>query len=139
MSLRTFCFKLIGLAALSQAPLALASSEIDPARIEFANAVYEATPHWVHDHRPQALLRAVVVLNIKLDADNHWRADVVRTNTQQPEMLTRALETVMRARVGAIPDHLRGKLSKEGFMETWLFDNDGTFQVKTLAKVQMSE
>ncbi len=139
MSLRTFCFKLVGVALLSQAPLALASSEIDPARIDFARAIYEARPDWVHDHRPQALLRAVVVLNIKLLDDNHWHAEVVRTNTRQPEMLTRALESVRHARVGAIPTHLRDKLSKEGFMETWLFDNDGTFQVKTLAKAQMSE
>ena len=29
------------------------------------------------------------------------------------------------------------KLAHGGLMETWLFDNDGTFQVKTLAKAQM--
>lgn len=138
MSLRTVGFKVLASAALCWGAPSMAS-DIDPARMEFANAVHEAAPDWVHNRRPQALLRAVVVLNIKLDADNHWRADVVRTNSEQPEMLTRALETVLRARVGALPDHLRDKLSKEGFMETWLFDNDGTFQVKTLAKAQMNE
>ncbi len=138
MNPRTLCFKLAALAALSPMSVAVAG-EVPPEQLEFARSIYAASPEWVHDHRPQALLRAVIVLNIKLDANNRWRADVVRTNTQQPAMLSRALETVLRARVGAIPDHLRDKLSKEGFMETWLFDNDGTFQVKTLAKAQMNQ
>jgi hypothetical protein len=29
-------------------------------------------------------------------------------------------------------------MQRSGFMEAWLFDNDGSFQVKTLAKVQKS-
>lgn len=137
MSPRTACLNVVMATALGYGPAALAA-EIDPTRVDFAHAVYEGTPTWVHDHQPQALLRAVIVLRVKLGADNHWHAEVVRTNTEQPEMLRRAIETVDHARVPTIPLNLREKLTNEGFMETWLFDNDGTFQVKTLAKAQLN-
>jgi protein TonB len=136
MRLRTACFKLAALAALSQAMPAVAS-EYDPTQVALARAIYESSPQWVHDHRPQALLKAVIVLRVKLAGDGQLHADVIRTNDQQPQLLQRAIETVQRARVGSLPTHLRDKLAQGGMMETWLFDNDGTFQVKTLAKAQM--
>ena len=136
MSLPTTCFKLAALVMLSQAAPTVAS-EYDPTQVALAHAIYDASPQWVHDHRPQALLKAVVVLHVKLDRDDRLSADVIRTNDQQPQLLQRAIETVQRARVGSLPMHLRDKLAHGGLMETWLFDNDGTFQVKTLAKAQM--
>jgi protein TonB len=105
-------------------------------RKEFAHAVYAGSPKWVHTRQPQAMLRAVVVLNIKLGADNLWQASVLRANSDQTEMTERAIESVKRAKVGTIPASLRGELLGDGFMETWLFDRDGSFQVKTLAKPQ---
>jgi hypothetical protein len=80
----------------------------------------------------------VIVLNIKLGEDDRWQTDVTRTNEQQPEMLRRAIDTVTRARLGAVPDELRDELKRNGIYETWLFDKDGSFQVKTLAKAQRS-
>jgi len=94
------------------------------------------SPNLVHTRQPQALLRAVIVLNIKLSEDNRWQTDVLRTNSTQPEMLQRAIETVERARVELVPDDVRDELVRNGITETWLFDKDGSFQVKTLAKAQ---
>jgi hypothetical protein len=31
---------------------------------------------------------------------------------------------------------MRAELRRNGLIEAWLFDNDGSFQVKTLAKAQ---
>jgi protein TonB len=92
----------------------------------------------VHQRNPQPLLRAVVVLNVKLDAGDHWQVEVVRTNDEQPEMLARAIETVARAPVVPMPDEVKDHMRRNGFMEAWLFDNDGRFQVKTLAKAQLT-
>jgi hypothetical protein len=36
-----------------------------------------------------------------------------------------------------VPEHLREQLRTQGIYETWLFDKDGSFQVKTLAKAQL--
>ena len=78
----------------------------------------------------------MVVLNVKLDEGDKWHAEVVRTNEQQPEMLARALETVERAPHIQMSDEVKDEMRRNGFMEAWLFDNDGSFQVKTLAKAQ---
>ena len=105
-------------------------------RQAFAHAIHAAAPEWVHSRRPQPLLRAVIVLHIKLGADQRWHAHVLRTNDQQPEMLARAIETVHRARPAEAPAALHDELKRHGFVETWLFDRDGSFQVKSLAQPQ---
>lgn len=109
---------------------------MDESRRHYAAEVYSASPEWVHDRRPQPLLRAVVVLRNKLDASGHWRTEVMRGNEQQPEMVARAIESAHRVHPERLPDSVREKLMREGVIETWLFDNDGRFQVRTLAKAQ---
>lgn len=128
-------FAVLGVASLSAAK---AADNLDEFRREFAHAVYAASPELVHDRNPQPLLRAVIVLNIKLGDDNHWRTDVMRTNKDQPELLARAIEAVEKVRMQEIPEHLRAELKRNGINETWLFEKDGTFQVMTLAKAQRS-
>ena len=135
MSAKTFAFKCLFVAGLAS-PLAASAGKIDEFRQNFAKAVYQASPDWIHDRRPQPLLRAVVVLSIKLSEDNRWQTEIVRGNDTQPEMVARALAAVKRVRAATVPDELRGELMRNGFIETWLFDNDGSFQVRTLAKAQ---
>jgi hypothetical protein len=137
MSAQTIRFTCLAGALLSMASAAW-SANLDEFRKDFAHAVYAGSPELVHDRQPQPLLRAVIVLNIKLGEDDRWQIDVTRTNEQQLEMLRRAIDTVNRARLGAVPDELRDELRRNGIYETWLFDKDGSFQVKTLAKAQRS-
>jgi hypothetical protein len=108
----------------------------DEVKVDFAKAVYSGSPELVHNRNPQPLLRAVIVLNVKLDEREHWKAEVLRTNDEQPEMLARAIETVRRARDIPLSDEVKAELHRNGLIEAWLFDNDGSFQVKTLAKAQ---
>jgi hypothetical protein len=135
MSVKTICISFAAGMLLAVTNPAVAGVP-DELRQDFARAVYSGSPELVHDRNPQPLLRAVVVLNLKLDESDQWQAEVVRTNDQQPAMLARALETVRKARGGHIPEEHKAELKRNGFMEAWLFDNDGTFQVKTLAKAQ---
>jgi hypothetical protein len=136
MSVKTVCFSLVAGALLSvMQPAQAAVSE--EGKKEFAKAVYSGSADLVHNRNPQALLRAVIVLSVKLDENNQWKAEVIRGNDQQPEMQARAIETVKRA---PVPPQLsetdRAEFQRSGLMEAWLFDSDGTFQVKTLAKAQ---
>ncbi|MFT3857114.1 MAG: hypothetical protein QM742_06320 [Aquabacterium sp.] len=135
MNVKTICFSFAAGMLFAVAQPAGAGVP-DQLRRDFAQAVYSGSPELVHDRNPQPLLRAVVVLNMKLDESDHWQVEVVRTNDQQPAMLARALETVRRAQPIQVPDEHKSELKRNGFMEAWLFDNDGTFQVKTLAKAQ---
>lgn len=110
---------------------------VDPVKRDFARAVYLHSAAEVHNEQPQALLRAVVVLRIKLDEQGRWAAEVFRDNPEQPEMTRRALESVQRlpVPVGLSPA-AREALRNQGLIEAWLFQNDGRFALKTLAKPQ---
>lgn len=136
MGAKTVCFSLVAGSMLALCGAAQAGP-VDDVRLDFAKAVYSGSPELVHQRNPQPLLRAVIVLNVKLDDADHWQAEVVRTNDEQPEMLARAIETVGRAPGLSMPEHVKVHLRRNGFMEAWLFDNDGRFQVKTLAKAQL--
>ncbi len=106
-------------------------------KADFARAVYTSSAGLVHNDRPQPLLRAVVVLRIRLDEQNQWQAEVFRDNPDQPEMTRAALDSVAKlpAPTGLSPKALQ-MLRHEGLIEAWLFQSDGRFALKTLAKPQ---
>ena len=109
----------------------------DQVKADFARAVYLNSATQVHNEQPQPLLRAVVVLRIRLNEQDQWQAEVFRDNTDQPEMTRAALESVSRlpAPLGLSPK-ARQMLRNDGLVEAWLFQNDGRFALKTLAKPQ---
>lgn len=127
---------LAALTALATAVPARAES-MDQVKTDFARAVYLNSAGKVHNDRPQPLLRAVVVLRVKLDEQNQWKAEVFRDNPDQPEMTRAALESVARVPppVGLSPQ-MRQTLSADGLVEAWLFETDGRFALKSLAKPQ---
>lgn len=113
------------------------AQSVDQVKADFARAVYLNSAAQVHNDRPQPLLRAVVVLRIKLGDNNQWQAEVFRDNPDQPEMTRAALDSVARlpVPVGLSPQ-ARQMLRHDGLIEAWLFENDGRFALKTLAKPQ---
>ena len=129
-------------AALSVSLLAAApalAQSADQMKADFARAVYLSSAAQVHNDQPQPLLRAVVVLRIRLNEQDQWQAEVFRENPDQPEMTRAALESVAKlpAPVG-LSAKARQALRSEGLVEAWLFQNDGRFALKTLAKPQRS-
>jgi hypothetical protein len=132
---------LVSLAVMTTTP-AQAQSQVqaqssDAVKRDFARTVYLHSANSVHDDQPQALLRAVVVLRVRLDEQGQWKAEVFRDNPEQPEMTERALASVERlpAPVGLSPA-ARQLLQGPGVVEAWLFQTDGRFALKTLAKPQ---
>jgi hypothetical protein len=109
----------------------------DVVKHDFARTVYLHSAADVHNEQPQALLRAVVVLRVRLNEQGQWQAEVFRDNPEQPEMTQRALASVARlpAPVG-LSAPARQLLQTQGVVEAWLFQNDGRFALKTLAKPQ---
>ena len=113
------------------------AQSLDQVRETFARDVYRASTVDINLGAPQPLLRAVVVLRMKLAEDEHWIAEVVRENSEQPEMTRKALDSVAHLQSPTpTPPELREKLHREGFMEVWLFQSDGHFALKTLALPQ---
>lgn len=126
---------LLPLLALLSGPARAQTAE--QLKADFARAVYLNSATRVHEDRPQPLLRAVVVLRVRLGDDDRWQAEVFRDNPEQPEMTRVALESVARLppAVGLTPA-ARQVLRGEGLIEAWLFQNDGRFALKTLARPQ---
>ncbi len=122
--------------ALCTASAASAQSP-DQVKTDFARAVYRNSAGQVHNDQPEPLLRAVVVLRIRINEQDQWQAEVFRENPEQPEMTQAALASVasLPAPVGLTP-RARKMLQGDGLVEAWLFQKDGRFALKSLAKPQ---
>lgn len=89
--------------------------------------------------RPQALLRSVIVLKYTVDAHgNLLHSEIVRTNhdgVTQAAALSSLKNAVPFPRPAA---HLL-RNGRVEITETWLFNSDARFQLRTIAKPQLSE
>jgi periplasmic protein TonB len=121
-----------GAPAPASGALTLAGYKRDAAlRIANANAAK------VYSGRPQALLRSVVVVKYVVDANGQVvRSEILRSNHDRATETT-ALQSLRSASPLPRPaSHLlrNGQLES---VETWLFNNDGRFQLRTIAEPQM--
>jgi hypothetical protein len=135
-------FLLAGLLAAGATALVLAPAPAhaqDKAKLQkaFAQQVYAAAKADVHNDRPQPLLRAVVVLRVKLNEEGRWTGEVFRDNPTQPELTKKALDSVaaLPPPTGLSPEAVEA-LRNDGLIEAWLFQTDGRYALKTLAKAQ---
>lgn len=111
------------------------TSSLDEYKREIATHIHARNPHWVHEEQPEALLRAVVVARVKVDGSGRARAEIVRS--RDAAMSERVLQSVGAASpFPAPPRRLAGSLATTGYTETWLFNRDGRFQVRTIARPQ---
>ncbi|MBI3713143.1 MAG: hypothetical protein HY253_09310 [Burkholderiales bacterium] len=97
-----------------------------------------SSPH-IYVTQPQAMLRSVIVIKFALDAKGRLVShDILRSNKDREAEQT-ALASLIRAQDFPAPsvDWLRqGKLE---LIETWLFNSDGRFQLRTIALPQAGE
>ena len=135
--MRLFSVPLCLAAALSSTAVGARAESLDQVRQGFAHMVYEDSAPDINLAAPQPLLRAVVVLRVKLDALDHWRAEVMRENDVEPGLTRKAIASVEHlARTLEVSAPMSEQLHREGFVEVWLFQNDGRFALKTLALPQ---
>ena len=112
-------------------------SGIEQVRKDFAQKVYEDSAAEINRDAPQPLLRAVVVLRVRLNEAGRWAAEVMRDNNLEPGLTRKAIASVEHLAMPAnVPEPLVDQLHREGFVEVWLFQNDSHFALKTLALPQ---
>lgn len=115
------------------------AATIDAYKRELALRISELNAGKVYDGRPQALLRSVVVLRYFVDARGQLvRSEIMRSNRDR-ETESTALASLRNSAPFPKPaSHLlrRGQLE---LAETWLFNNDGRFQLRTIAQPQMDQ
>jgi protein TonB len=106
---------------------------------DLALRISQSNLNSIYTGRPQALLRAVIVLKYVLNADGKLlRSEIVRSNHDKAAENI-ALSSISNAAPFPRPAaHLlsNGKIE---ITETWLFNDDAKFQLRTIALPQMDD
>jgi hypothetical protein len=124
-------------AALLVSAVGARAESLDQVRRGFAQMVYQDSGPDINLDRPQSMLRAVVVLRVRMNDRGRWAAEVMRENDVEPELTRKALASVEHlATAMDVSAPVAEQLHREGFVEVWLFQNDGRFALKTLALPQ---
>lgn len=115
------------------------ANTLDGYKRDLALQISQMNASKVYSERPQALLRSVIVLRYVVDArGNLVRSEIMRSNRDRETEAT-ALATLRNSSPFPKPAaHLlrRGQLE---LSETWLFNHDGRFQLRTVALPQMDQ
>ena len=119
-------------------PAAIAAS-LERYKKELAQKISEVDPAKVYDVQPQALLRSVVVIRFAVDRNGKLLSSAIQRSNGDP--LTEATALASLRGAAPLPKPPAGTLTngRLELMETWLFNSDGRFQVRSIAQVQKSE
>ncbi len=122
------------LASCFAAPLAQAAPlAIDAYKRAFAQQVAHANPRVFAEPLPP-VLKSIVVLDITIARDGKLTRVAVYRSNHYKELETAALDSVRRAAPFAAPSaQVRRSDGSVNFLETFLFRDDGRFQMQSLA------
>jgi protein TonB len=106
---------------------------------DLAQRITEVNSTKIYPGRPQALLRSVVVVRYAVDSrGNLMRSEILRSNNDAATEAT-ALATLRNTAPFPKPASHLLRQGRVEISETWLFNNDGRFQLRSVAQPQMSE
>ena len=117
----------------SSAPAAL----IPPLTLEgykkaLAERVARSSPDIFDEPLPE-VLKSIVVLDITIDRDGKLARVAVRRSNGYKALENRAMDSVRRAAPFAVPAFtVRARDGSVNFLETFLFRDDGRFQIRSL-------
>ncbi len=115
------------------------ADSVDEYKVALAQRVVQVNSTHVFIGRPQALLRSVVVVKYSVDANGSLiRSEIMRSNRDRTTEST-ALTTLRKAAPFPKPPASLLRQGRVDLIETWLFNNDGRFQLRTIAEPQMGE
>jgi hypothetical protein len=103
-------------------------------RADGARAIYDAYPDSIYKGKLPPLLHAIVVAEIDVDANGHVRGvNMLRAPSHAPDVTARVRELIRRA--SPLPAPVR--LGPVKYVDTWLVDKSGRFQLDTLTEGQL--
>jgi protein TonB len=106
---------------------------------DLAQRITQVNSTKVYTGRPQALLRSVVVVKYVVDSHGQLvRSELLRSNR---DSATEATALTSLRNTAPFPKPLPHLLShgRLEIAETWLFNSDGRFQLRTIAEPQMDQ
>lgn len=108
-------------------------------KIALAQRISDADPTRVYAAQPQALLRSVVVIRIVIDQDGKLISSVIQRSNRDPVTEAAALASLRNATPLPKPPSMLLTNRRLEVLETWLFNDDGRFQIRSVAQAQKSE
>lgn len=119
--------------------LAPKSLSLNAYKRDLAMRISQSNINQIYTDRPQALLRSVIVLRYEINADGMLlRSEIIRSNHDKTTEKI-ALSSISNAVPFSKPSSHLLRNGKLEITETWLFNNDGRFQLRTIALPQMDE
>ncbi len=117
--------------------IASRATSVNAYKLDLAQRIAAANSAKIYSGRPQALLRSVVVLKYAVDANgNLVRSEIMRSNRDRTTEST-ALASLRSSAPFPKPAASLLQRGRVELSETWLFNNDGRFQLRTIALPQM--
>lgn len=124
---------------LGQPAVPQAVTTLDGYKEELARRISNANASLVYGGRPQAFLRSVIVVKFSVDASGKLlRSDIIRGNHDSTTEAT-ALASLRSSAPFPRPAAQLLKHGRVEISETWLFNADGRFQLRSIAEPQMTE
>ncbi|MFZ6817849.1 hypothetical protein [Undibacterium sp. Ji22W] len=108
-------------------------------QLELATHLSRVNTKKIYVGNPQALLRSVIVLRFALNAQGNLLSKTIVRSNKDKETETTALSSLVSAQPFPMPPLLLLKQGKIDIVETWLFNSDGRFQLRTIALPQASQ
>ncbi len=110
---------------------------IDDYKRDIAQRISQVNSTRIYPGQPQALLRSVVVLRFSVDGSGKLlKSEILRSNR---DSVTEATALSSLRNTAPFPKPASGLLrnGRVELSETWLFNNDGRFQIRSVAQTQM--
>ena len=114
------------------APVSTASN-LDDYKREVALHIHRAAASQVYDGKPQALLRSVIVASLLVDGSGNLAGMRILRDNGDAETIAAVRESMRLAAPLPRPPRALLRSGRIEFSETWLFQDDAKFQLRTLA------
>jgi len=115
------------------------SANVDAYKLELAHRIASINADKVYSSRPQSFLRSVVVVRYSVDGNGRLvRSEIMRSNH---DAATEAIALASLRNSAPFPKPANRLLQggRVELSETWLFNSDGRFQLRSIAQRQMDE
>lgn len=120
------------------APRSESSGSIDDYKQLVASSIHRANPQHLFEGAPPPMLKSIVVLSITIAADGKpVRVNVLRTNGYR-DLAQKAVDSVHQAAPLPRPHPSLVRGGQAEITESWLFRDDGRFQIRSIAQEQAS-
>lgn len=124
---------------LGQPAIPLAGNTLQGYKEMLAEHISNANASQVYGGQPQALLRSVIVIKFTVDASGKLlHSSITRSNDDSATEAT-ALASLRGSAPFPRPALQLLKHGRLELSETWLFNTDGRFQIRSIAQPQMSQ